>query len=377
MPIKKIAVKGLPSLIFTVIAIFILVAVSLVNFSQNLFAGDQTVKITKIHEMNFIDLDGVPDTRFFLPHNPKDIDIYWVFPPNKKITALIGEKKIKRIKFEIDNVGNPIFGADNYSFLSSKWNYVPYILAGYHDFIWSDDIFKGKGLLTITEFKKQPVISRPVMLTKNIKKNELSSLSLKILNGLQDGIWSIFKGDNAYYFLNKAGDEQKVYFAYKSNNEDGFDFKYIYHYSDDDLITSVTGDESVIYVARNNEKGGFITKLPWNKKKKKCDYDKSNIVFGKLDVIEAIAYSKEAGMFYATDKAVGYIGNRNAIEFLETPNAQIKIQNNNLYIYLGNVCGVIKISDINNFKKYFGKFNPEKTIAETVSIDDLKKYGKK
>jgi hypothetical protein len=75
--------------------------------------------------------------------------------------------------------------------------------------------------------------------------------------------------------------------------------------------------------------------------------------------MNSVVYSKNAGLFYVSGNIIGYLGEENPIEFFETPNPQIVLRNSELYIYLSNVQGVIKIKGVDKFKNYIKSINTD------------------
>lgn len=71
------------------------------------------------------------------------------------------------------------------------------------------------------------------------------------------------------------------------------------------------------------------------------------------EAITGLAYSKEAGLFYATDSSIGYLGKSKAYPFMKSPKkTRIRARGKELYIFLGDVHGVVKITGILAFKEW-------------------------
>ena len=68
--------------------------------------------------------------------------------------------------------------------------------------------------------------------------------------------------------------------------------------------------------------------------------------------IHRLIYVPGAGIFYATDKSVGYAGDNAQFDFIRSGRCQIAATSNDLYVLLGRLSdGVLRISGLNRFSQ--------------------------
>ncbi len=66
--------------------------------------------------------------------------------------------------------------------------------------------------------------------------------------------------------------------------------------------------------------------------------------------ITGLAYDASAGVFYCTEKGVGFASKDGSLEFLKVSKPSIAASAGKLYVYLPDENGILEIASINNFK---------------------------
>lgn len=90
--------------------------------------------------------------------------------------------------------------------------------------------------------------------------------------------------------------------------------------------------------------------------------------------IRQLAYSPAAGLFYATNSAVGLVGEHGTWDFLSLDHAQIALRDDSLYVCLLNTLGVVALDNISDLAKYApnGVYIPQARPSGAVEVTDMK-----
>ena len=109
-----------------------------------------------------------------------------------------------------------------------------------------------------------------------------------------------------------------------------------------DRISAVAGDGVDTYfstgrlIFKRNETSGDISKVF-------LDPDSD---------IYSLAYSPQSGLFYATDKNLGYIGPNGSIPIAAVPYATICLRKGTLYLFMRDTLGVLSLENIGSLRGY-------------------------
>lgn len=67
--------------------------------------------------------------------------------------------------------------------------------------------------------------------------------------------------------------------------------------------------------------------------------------------VRDLAWSPEAGLFYATDSEVGFVGEKGAFAFMESPKVRLKVRGDALYALLPARRGILAFFGLDGFKR--------------------------
>jgi ankyrin repeat protein len=107
-------------------------------------------------------------------------------------------------------------------------------------------------------------------------------------------------------------------------------------------IGAVTGDGQTTFIAL----GRTLARITLDRQ------TPPDILLHPEEDIVALAYSPAAGLFYATDSAVGVVGENGAWDFLPFSWAQIAVRGESLYVCLSDTLGVLALDHVAGLAKY-------------------------
>lgn len=112
-------------------------------------------------------------------------------------------------------------------------------------------------------------------------------------------------------------------------------------------ITAVGGDGMKTFVAAGRR---VIVLAAKPDEKNHLAFDTEVVFEHPLHDVTKLVYTPKLGLFYGTDKGVGYIGSRFNAEFLKSPNVQIQLAKGALYV-LPQSGGVLKLDGIERYNE--------------------------
>jgi hypothetical protein len=110
-------------------------------------------------------------------------------------------------------------------------------------------------------------------------------------------------------------------------------------------ISAVAGDGKTTYFSS----GSLIVKIGPDHKKME------RVIKLAGDPIKELAYSSKAGLFYANDKGVAYVGEKKPILLLSAPDISMRLRKNSLLILFVKEQEVMEFAGIEGFSKLFGR----------------------
>jgi len=311
-----------------------------------------------------------PNVILLLPDNSQ-IKVNWVLPPVDKSLVSYGYE----IKcFSIDADGLPWVGVSDRLIINpvKQWSgllSVPFASFFHLDtgalFIATDENFGYLHPSKDLEFDEdtgwpllpyQPVASLPAT-EEEIAGSVLSR--------------KMFRGQGCLYFLVERqlddSGQQLQYEVYLLKPEEisGGDSgsKRIKAYQQvlisEDPVTAVSGNGDLTFVAQGN----LVFKIEGNSPEPALLYEHPT------DIILALDYSREAGLFYATNYAVGVMAEGSALEFLKASSPQIFLQGTSLYVMFSGNAGMIKMDDVHILNEY------NRPGGELIAVDGVKLKG--
>jgi hypothetical protein len=269
-----------------------------------------------------------PHTVLALPA-VKGIGVKWVLHPVRKDTAKTAES---RLRFDVDRDGKPWFGdGAKRLLLNPAGNEAVLSSARFDDFAFLEngarvlctDGYLGELRVPKTIDKRE----RGLPVFDFVGRVRLPHGSCRLQSAGPGGIYLIWHDE-------KSGRDELS--LLKSGNGKMSAVKL---YSVDSRIEAVAGDGSETFVGVKN----LILELP-------AEGEKSRPYFSLKERVTGLAYSAKTGLFYTTRKAVGFVSPGFQMEPLISPNPEIALRGDKLYIRLSRTLGVLRIDGADLFK---------------------------
>lgn len=101
-------------------------------------------------------------------------------------------------------------------------------------------------------------------------------------------------------------------------------------------ILAAAAGQDMVYIAS----GRMVFQVPLKPEQKE------KIIFSHpLDVITSLSFIQDSGIFYTTASAVGLVNEQGSLEFIKTERPQTAVWQNQLYVFLPNSLGVLRLAD--------------------------------
>lgn len=256
----------------------------------------------------------------------------WVIPPSQG--QLHGKAKTARLRFDVSPDGHPWFvdGVDRV--LMSPTEELLVRTPGPFD----DSVFLDGGAhLVCTDH----YLAIPHADDKEHRKTEngVLQIQLQAFLKLDHGDCRLFSGGkNLLYIVqhNKTTGKDEVSTLRSGSGEKAKAEKIL---STNERITALAGDGEKTYFAM----GKWIMELTRGDSKARIFYTPDEPATG-------LAYSPETGVFYATKAHAGFAGRDFQMNFLTSPDPEIALRGDDVYIRLSGTLAVLKVSGAGRFK---------------------------
>jgi len=271
-----------------------------------------------------------------LPSDSK-IVVRWVSPP-------VGEtqnqhKKQYNLKFSVGPDNTPWIGYNNKYLINPVKQYFLELSDQYKDIIQLDN-----GAL----FVSTPTEFGFIVNGKQDKKSPL--VGFQPISRLPLPGCRMFKGaDNCIYFSgqDKTTSKYEIYLLKPQNlSLDGIKVRtlngYTKIFSGFREISAVAGDGNITFAATGNT----IFYIPAN------DTSVEIVFEHPSEPVKQLQFNKLAGLFYATDNRVGYLGDGGGqLEFFKGERPQISLSGKNLYIFCESDFGIVAFENISDLAR--------------------------
>ncbi len=176
------------------------------------------------------------------------------------------------------------------------------------------------------------------------------------------------RGENCLYFVVRKSLEQEEYAEKyevfclapgtlnKEENQAGIFPGFVLIYESEAPVTAVSGDGESTFVAH----GQLVQKLGEGESTPAVYYRHPT------DLIMELDYSREAGLFYATNYSVGLMSEGKALEFMRAPSPRIFLRGDSLYVMLSEQAAVLQVKKA----AYLNRYNA--ISREVVAVNDVK-----
>jgi len=316
----------------------------------------------------------LPEVEILLPEN-SPVKVNWILPPVDRAAL---EMHLHDRWFSVDAEGFPWIGLDGRLLINPLKNYSAFLLEYFTNFIHLDN----GALIIATEedFGFIPA-GQEVDYDPDTGYPILGYQPLAWLPGEVDGSGeemvsrTMYRGENCLYFVVRKtvpGEEYREKYevfcfkpgsGQKSDQSDPDSYStfpaYVPIYSSDETITAVTGNGEQTFIAH----GQMVLLVTPGSTEPGVFYNHPT------DVILALDYNSEAGLFYATNYSVGLMSKGAALEFMRVPYPRIFLRDNSLYVMLSEQAAVLQVENAGFLKQY------NKTSRELVAVDGKKVSG--
>ena len=281
----------------------------------------------------------IPNTTWALPPG-LELSVEWVITPApaaKKTDKQTAGNKWDEMRFDVDAKGIPWFGNGKRKLMVNPLKNSLFLLSEpFLDFAWLQSgqlIILTNTTLGFLDNSREPVTGAsglPIMPFKPGMGMPYAGMRLTVA------------GNQALYIQgqNPRDKQYEVYLLKAAEGEKGP--RAVTLFASEEAVTATAGDGGSLFVAV----GRLVVRV-------RVEKEKGNMVgvfAHPTQEITGLAFSKEAGLFYATASAIGYVGEDN-YEFMKSPKTRISLHGKELYVFLGAGNGVIKISDVDQFSK--------------------------
>lgn len=313
----------------------------------------------------------LPEVEILLPEN-SPVKVHWILPPVDRAAL---EMHLHDRWFSVDAEGFPWIGLDGRLLINPVKNYSAFFPEYFTGFTHLDN-----GALIIAtdedfgfipaarEVDYDPDTGYPVLGYQPLAwlPGEVEESGEEIVSR------TMYRGENCLYFVVRktapAEDYREKYEVYclkpgpgTGTGGTGQDYDsalpaFVPVYTSDETITAVAGDGEKTFIAH----GQLVLLVTAGSSEPEILYDHP------VDIILALDYTTEAGLFYATNFSVGLMSKGAALEFLRVPYPRIFLRGNSLYVMLSEQAAVLQVENAAFLKQY------NKTSRELVAVDEVK-----
>jgi ankyrin repeat protein len=292
-----------------------------------------------------------PDLRFALPADCK-VRMNWISAPIED--SVVKKRSIYNLCFGVDLYNQPWIGFHNEDVLNPVKQYQFTVSPRYENFT----ILENGALLFATD-NDLGYVAPPNYKTKDY--NNRIKAFFQPISALPISNCKIYPGAGNALFLsgkNGASGQYEVYLLAPEKTTTGSSIKqYKKIFSGPEDFVGIAGDSSTFYIAtykvilKINTKDNKVSKIPLN------TMDRN---------IRGLAYNTQSGLYYCTDKGVGFLGTNTNIPFLSCVEPKIYIRGGTLYVLCSKTLGVLSFDNIGDLKRYD---RPIETVPATNNPD--------
>ncbi len=266
----------------------------------------------------------IPATELAIPWD-RGVTVNWVLPADPEKRG----KSPDHFVFAVDGRGQPWFGFDQDVLVNPVGKYFLSPDVRYEDFAWLDS---GEAVLCTQTQLGTLVAAEPANPDGPLPARFRPAVALP------EKSWSLYPGRKQTLYLagsDRWGRQGEVYLLNPQKESARMEKLF----ATEKAIGAVAGDGDTTYVAVDR----LIIRL-------RAGGKREGVFAHPREDITGLDYSPEAGLFYATAKGIGFIGERGRYEFMKTPEPAIRLRGNSLYVLLGKTYGVIRIDGVSAFK---------------------------
>ncbi|MBI4351182.1 MAG: hypothetical protein HY550_07065 [Elusimicrobia bacterium] len=247
-------------------------------------------------------------------------------------------KDLKDLRFAVDGNGRSWFSQNKKSLLAPLQGLVLGVDAPFDDFAWL-----GNGELVLCARDSLGYLERSEESAAVERKRSRLAPALRFVPAVKlpyKGM-RLFAGKNATLYLvghNARTGNDEVYLYEVRRGGEGAEARVGKLLAAPRRVSAVAGDAETTFIAMDR----LIVKLTKGKS------EAERVFLHPGEPVKSLAYAENAGLFYATASAVGFLG-RKPFEFLTAKKAQLSLRGGTLYIFLQETQEVLKIEGLQGF----------------------------
>ncbi len=316
----------------------------------------------------------LPEVLILLPEN-SPVRLNWILPP---VDRTVLETHLHDRWFSVDAEGFPWIGLDGRLLINPLKNYSAFLPEYFTGFTHLEN-----GALIIStaedfgfiaadqEIDYDPDTGYPVL-----GYQPLAWLPGKVDDPGEEMVSrTMYRGENCLYFVVRKTFPEEEYrekyevYCFKpgAGQGDGQTDRssspgipgFVHVYTSDEPITAVAGDGEQTFIAH----GKLVLLVLPESSEPEVFYDHP------ADIILGLDYSREAGLFYATNYSVGLMSQGAALEFMQVPYPGIFLRDNSLYVMLSEQAAILQVENAGFLKQY------NQASRELVAVDGVKVSG--
>lgn len=263
----------------------------------------------------------------------------WICAPMDQ--AEVEKLNIYASGFAVDNAGQPWIGKGNNAVINPMKQQAFQLSKLYDSFACLDNgimLFSAGGMLGFSvppEKLTKDKSGLPIMNFQPIIETPVSGC--QIFSGYGDCVYLLglnsATGENDVYLIKS----EKLAGALKTRVR-----SVIKLFSCKEKISSVAGDGVDTYIAA----GKLIIKMH------ESSPEITKVYLDPESEISSLAYSPQSGLFYATDKNIGYIGPNGSIQIAVMPYGSIYLRKGTLYLFMHDTLGVLALENVGSLRGY-------------------------
>ncbi len=289
-----------------------------------------------------------PETVFTLPVID-GLKMDWVLAALDKQPGWKG-KNTSDMRFTVDAKGDPWFGnGDTRLFMDPVRNLYFRVSEQYGDFVFLDGgdhlVCTDKYLGTPIFDKAHPKTDGGMPLLQLVKLVTLDKKGCRLFAGAGKTLYIVAHND-------KTGQDEVSVLA-SGGGKPPAASKIL---GAAGHITALAGDGKRTFFGIGN----WVMELP-------ADRAKPIPYFNARKPVTGLAYSEKTGLFYATASYAGFASPKFQIKFITSPNPQIALRGDSLYVRLNRTMGVVRISGAARFRKL--RWNEKKPANNAGAAD--------
>lgn len=268
---------------------------------------------------------------YALPKNlsialPKDgsVKLDWVAPP--LLEKQVQKADLRQPGFHLDSRGAVWVCYNQQSLIDFSSGFSLALKQPIQDFVF----LKNNALFLLTENSLGTAVPRD---KAEAVAGQISEVLFQPICGVPLAASGLFSNDQEQLFIYGFDQKTRESAVYELLS-DFSSWRKIFVSSE--RILAAAAGQDMVYIAS----GRMVFQVPLK------PGQKEKIIFSHpLHVITSLSFIQDSGIFYTTASAVGLVNEQGSLEFIKTERPQTAVWRNQLYVFLPNSLGVLRLAD--------------------------------